>query len=484
MRYPERVQRAQWQQLIQASRHTQWGKIHDYRSLRTVADFAERIPTQTYESLQPYIQRMMQGEKDLLWHGQIRNYSKSAGTTAGRSKYLPISEQNLRRCHIRGTWDTMTLFYHNRPDGRQFELKSMLMGGSITEWPDQPKTLVGDVSAIMIKRMPGVARPFFTPDFETALLADWEIKLEKMAKTGAAENRMVMIGGVPTWTVVLFERILELTGADNMLEVWPDLQGYIHGGVSFKPYVQQFKRFFPGNQVSYQEIYNASEGYFAVQDDFSRDDMLLLLDNGIFYEFIPAEEIERGGAKAIPIWEVELGRQYALVISTNSGLWRYLPGDTLTFTSIAPYRVQVTGRTTQYVNAFGEEVIVANTDQALSQTCDLMGASVIDYTVAPVYLGNQQRGRHQWLIEFAKKPANLPAFTTQLDRALQAINSDYAAKRSKDIALEELSIQVLPPGSFKDWLRQKGKIGGQNKVPRLANHRDYVEEILGFLADH
>lgn len=481
IRHPHQAQRELWKLLIEAGRHTEWGILYDYRSVRTPEEYARRVPVQSYEDFHPYIERMMLGEKDVLWNGSVRWFSKSSGTTSTKSKYIPVSQQNLRQCHIRGTWDTMTLFYQNRPDARLFELKSMLMGGSLQPYAPYPKTMIGDVSAIMIHHMPMISRPFFTPDLETALLADWEVKLERLARAGIADPRVVMIGGVPTWTVVLMRRMLELTGKDNMLEIWPDFQGYIHGGVSFRPYREQFQQFFPSDQVSYQEIYNATEGYFSVQDDFSRDDMLLLLNNGIYFEFLPTSEWGRPEPQAIPLWEVEVGRQYAPVISTNSGLWRYLPGDTVVFTSTDPYRIRVTGRTKHFVNAFGEEVVVENTDKALAETCRLLHATVTDYTVAPIYFKGSGKGGHEWLIEFARPPADLNAFAQLLDDNLQKVNSDYEAKRHKDIALERLQLQVLPEGTFHSWLRSKGKIGGQHKVPRLANHREHIEEILDFL---
>ncbi|NRA50656.1 MAG: GH3 auxin-responsive promoter family protein, partial [Phaeodactylibacter sp.] len=365
----------------------------------------------------------------------------------------------------------------------QFECKSMIMGGSLFPFEPFPKTTYGDVSAIMIQNMPAVGRPFFTPDFKTALLHDWEVKLEKLAQIGANEPEMVMIGGVPTWTVVLFRRILELTGKHNMLEVWPKFQGYIHGGVSFTPYRKQFEAFFPSDEISYQEIYNASEGYFAAQDDFSRDDMLLLLNNGVYYEFLPMSEWHKPNPIAVPLHEVQVGKNYALVITTNAGLWRYTPGDTVTFTSTTPYRIKITGRTKQFVNAFGEEVMVENTDQALHVACQQTGAIVSEYTVAPVYFEGNSKGGHQWLVEFEKEPADESKFVRLLDLALQSANSDYEAKRSKNLALEELQLHTLPPGTFHDWMRSKGKFGGQHKVPRLANHRKYVEEILNYLGN-
>ncbi|HMO38438.1 MAG TPA: GH3 auxin-responsive promoter family protein [Saprospiraceae bacterium] len=481
MEHPHEVQLALWKQLLEATRHTEWGRRFDYRTIRNPATFAERIPVQSYDDLKPYIERMMHGEKDVLWGGQVRWFSKSSGTTSDKSKFIPVSTQNLKECHIKGSWDTMTLFYHNRPDARQFELKSMIMGGSLERFEPHPKTMIGDVSAVMMQHMPLVGRPFFLPDVKTALIADWEEKLELLAQAGAREPNVVMIGGVPTWTLVLFRRILEITGKEHILEVWPHFQVYIHGGVSFTPYRKQFESFFPSESVSYQEIYNASEGYFAVQNDFSADDMLLLLQNGIYYEFLPMEEWRREFPRAIPLWEVQPGKNYALVISTNSGLWRYTPGDTVQFTSVKPYKIRITGRTKQFVNAFGEEVIVENTDRALAETCRELDAIVSEYTVAPIYFKNQDKGGHEWLVEFTKAPTDLEHFTTLLDKNLQKVNSDYEAKRYRSMALERLRLRTLPSGTFHNWLRSKGKIGGQHKVPRLSNDREYIEEILEFI---
>jgi hypothetical protein len=480
---PEPTQLYWLNTLLQTAKHTRWGKMHDFSSIRSPEDFAKHVPIQNYESLQPFIDRMMHGERDVLWDGKVRWFSKSAGTTSGVSKFIPVSQQNLKYCHIRGTWDTMTFFYQNRMDARQFELKSMLMGGSLYSFEPHPRTSYGDISAIMIKHMPWLGRPFFTPDFDTALLDDWETKLELLAQEGSRNKDIVMIGGVPTWTVVLFRRILEITGKENMLEVWPHFQVYIHGGVSFTPHRKQFESFFPSDSVSYLEIYNASEGYFAAQDDLSGDDLLLLINNGVYYEFIPMEEWDKDSPEAVPLWEVEKGKNYALIISTNSGLWRYQPGDTVMFTSTNPYKIRITGRTKQFVNAFGEEVIVENTDQAVAQTCATTGAIVREYTVAPIYFEGNSRGGHDWLIEFEKAPPNLQKFRSLLDQNLQSINADYKAKRFKNMALQMLQLKMVPPGTFHDWMKSKGKLGGQNKVPRLANNRTYINEILQFIKE-
>ncbi len=479
MEHPHEVQDAVLKELIQSTKHTEWGRMHDFKSVKTPTDFAERVPIQDYESLKPYINRMMHGESDVLWSGKVKWFAKSSGTTSDKSKFIPVSKRNLKKCHIQGTWDTMNLFYHNYPNARQFDGKSLLMGGSLDRFDEYPNTFIGDVSAIMMDQMPYIGRPFFTPDIATAVMPQFDEKLERMAQITSKEKDMVMIGGVPTWTMVYLDRILELTGKKNMSEVWPNIQVYIHGGVSFDPYREVFTKYFPDG-IQFMEIYNATEGYFAIQNDLTTNDMLLLLDNGIYYEFMPSEEWNKENPKAIPLSEVEMGKNYAMVISTNAGLWRYVPGDTVMFTSTSPYKIKITGRTKQFVNAFGEEVMVSNTDKALAQTCQTMDAIATEYTVAPIFLSKQGKGGHEWLIEFEKTPADLKAFNKLLDENLQKINSDYEAKRYKGMALERLKMRPLPRGTFHNWLKSKGKYGGQHKVPRLANHRKYVEEIIDF----
>lgn len=482
MQFPHDAQREVWKELIMLNRHTEWGRRFGYSDMRSPESFAQRVPVQDYESLKPYIQRMMHGEQDVLWPGRVRWFSKSSGTTSDKSKFIPVPRINLRKCHIMGSRDAMALFYHRRPDAEIFAKSTMIMGGSIQGFDACPGTFYGDVSAIMISHIPFFARPRLFPDVQTALMAEWEQKLERMAEAGSKNRNVVMIAGVPTWTIVLFRRMLELTGAKTMLEIWPDFQLYAHGGVSFSPYKSQFQTFFPSEKVEYQEVYNASEGYFSVQDTPNGEDgMLLLLQNGVYYEFLPPAEWNKPEPQPIPLEAVEVGKNYALVISTNAGLWRYMPGDTVMFTCTRPYRIRVTGRTKQYVNAFGEEVMVDNTDMALAATCAATGARVTDYTVAPLFLQGNDKGGHEWLIEFDILPPDLEYFNTLLDVNLQKLNSDYEAKRYRDIALERLVLRVLPQGTFHRWLRDKGKLGGQHKVPRLANHREYVDEILGTL---
>ena len=410
MRYPHKVQSEVCSNLVKSARYTEFGQKHGFDKIRKPEDFAKQIPIGDYEDFKPYIDRMMRGEKDVLWHGRVREYAKSSGTTSSKSKFIPLPTQNLKRSHIRGSWEAMTLLYHNRPDAKIFARKNMVMGGSIERLAAYPKTQYGDVSGFLIKNIPYIARPFFAFDFETALLGEWEEKLERMAHIAINTPNIAMIGGVPTWTVVLFRRILELTGKQNMLEVWPDFQVYMHGGVSFLPYQAQFREFFPSDKVSYQEIYNASEGYFAAQDQFGEEGMLLFLNSGIYYEFLPMEEWYQAEPKAIPLSAVEIGKHYALVISTTGGLWRYTPGDTISFVSTNPYRIKVTGRTKQFVNAFGEEVMVENTDQAIALACLETDALVEEYTVAPIFFKKHGHGGHEWLIEFKKEPQDLAKF--------------------------------------------------------------------------
>ncbi len=484
MKHPFEVQNALFKNLIQSASHTEWGKKHNYKSIKTVEVFRKNVPIQDYESHKPYITRMMEGESDVLWNGKVELYSKSSGTTNDKSKFIPVSRQNFQGCHIRGSWDTMSIVYEKIPDCSVFAGKNFLMGGNRTKYKPGLNTIYGDVSALMIYDMPKVARPFFEPDFDIIFRDDWESKIQLMAEVACRKDvapMIKMVGGVPTWIIVFFRHILELSGKSNMLEVWPNFELYIHGGVSMAPYWEQFHRFLPSEKVRSVEVYNASEGYFAAQLNLDQDDMLLFLKNGVYYEFLPMEEWYKDDPQAISLEEVEIGKNYAMVISTNAGLWRYLIGDTVTFTSKFPFKIKITGRTQQFVNAFGEEVMVSNTDRAIAETCHEMNAIISEYTVAPVYIQGANKGGHEWLIEFEKEPADLEAFNTLLDQKLQKINSDYEAKRYKNMALEQLRMRPLPKGTFLNWLRSKGKYGNQNKVPRLANDRQYVDDILSFM---
>lgn len=478
---PVQAQEILFKSLITNAQNTSWGKQYDYKSIQHIATYQQRVPISTYDELAPYIQRMMRGERDVLWRGLVPAFSKSSGTTSDKSKYIPVSEENLYGCHLKGTLDTSSWWYERNPHTQWFtNAKGLVMGGSWRVWNESPRIIAGDISALMMQYMPPYAKYFQTPDLQTALLDNWEEKIEKMVKMVSREP-VTNISGVPTWTIVLLQKILDFTGKSNVLEVFPNFEVYMHGGVSFAPYREQFKTFFPSDTVQYREIYNASEGFFAAQVEPHDDSMLLYLTNGVFFEFIPLAELDQPNPRALTVADVELNQQYAMVISTNAGLWRYLIGDTVKFTSLYPHKIQITGRTKHFINAFGEEVMVENTDRALAQTCQQFNARVRDYTVAPIYLTASAKGGHQWLIEFEHEPLSLETFANQLDINLQQLNSDYEAKRSHNIALQCLTVQALPQGTFHGWLKSKGKLGGQNKVPRLANHRQYVEEILQFL---
>jgi hypothetical protein len=476
------TQKMVFQELIQDARKTVWGRMHNFEKIKKYEDFRSAVPLQDYDSLKPFILRMMEGESNVLWHGKIRWFAKSSGTTSDRSKFIPVSKENLQQCHLKGGRDAVALFYKDSPNSKIMQHYSMIMGGSLEAFSKNPKTMVGDVSAIMVNHLPAIGQPFFVPDIPTALLADWDEKMDKFVEVAINNPNVVMIAGVPTWTIVLFRKILEATGKQHMLQVWPNFEVYFHGGVSFLPYKEQFQQFFPDGDIQYREVYNASEGYFAIQDVKNSDDMLLLLSNGVFYEFIPFSGGNERPDKTLTLSDVVIGVNYTLVISTNAGLWRYVIGDTIMFTSIHPYRIKVTGRTKQFINAFGEEVIVENSDRAIEMTCKQSGAIIREYTVAPLYFGTESKGRHQWFVEFEKLPDDIFQFTDLLDHHLRLINSDYDAKRFNELALKPLMIEVLPRGTFESWMKYRGKLGGQNKVPRLANHRAYVEDLAQFIS--
>lgn len=477
-KYPIEVQRRVFQQIIKQAQPTEIGKKYDFKSIKSPQTFAERVPVGDYETHKADINRMMHGEKDVLWRGKIEWFAKSSGTTNDKSKFLPVSPEGLSECYIQGPKDSMTTFYMAFPDATVFDGKGLIMGGAYQRFEPYPQSKFGDVSSIMIDHIPMLPKTlFYTPSMEIALMPEWEAKINKMAEYIIHDN-VTNIGGVPTWTIVLFRKMLEITGKNNILEIWPNLQVYFHGGVSFEPYKAQFQQFLPSEQVKYFEVYNASEGYFAVQNEADADDMLLLIDSGIYYEFLPIEEWEKEKPTAIPLQEVKLNVNYALVITTNNGLWRYNVGDTILFTSLAPYKIKVTGRTSQHINVFGEEVMVANTDLALAMTCEQTNALVKEYTVAPVFFDEKEKAGHEWLIEFEKMPVSIENFEQLLDKNLQTINSDYEAKRYKNMALKPLIVHVAAEDTFYNWLKMKGKIGGQSKIPRLANHRKYFEEML------
>lgn len=465
---------------LQKARNTEVGKEFGFSSIRNYKDFTSQIPIRNYDAIRDQILRMMEGETNVLWPGLVTWFAKSSGTTADKSKFIPVTTEHLNHTHNRAGWYSLALLYNRNPDVRVFADKNLVLTGSISRTP-HPDIRYADVSAIMLHHMPWIGRPFFTPRPKISLMPEWEKKIEIMANVCSKQD-VGVFAGVPTWTLVLMRRILEITGAKNMLDVWPHASVYMHGGVGFGPYEEQFRKVFPSDQFSYHEIYNASEGYFASQDTNDRKEGLLLFpDNGIYYEFIPEENWQHHNPEAIPLKDVETGRQYAMVITTNGGLWRYKIGDTVSFTSTNPYRLCVTGRTRQYINTFGEEVMVDNTDRAIEITSKSMNASVSDYTVAPVHMTIEGKGGHHWLIEFDHVPADLELFAEKLDRNLQNLNGDYEAKRYQSLALDRLKLTALPKGTFNKWLQKKGKMGSQAKIPRLSNDRIILEEVLGLL---
>ncbi len=482
MQYPLQVQQQVFQNLLSAAQYTEFGKQYGFSKIYKIDEFKQRVPVHTYETMKPYIQRVMEGEQNVIWNTPIKWFAKSSGTTADKSKFIPVSVESLDECHYRAGRDVFSLYYNNFPDADVLTGKSLVIGGShqVNKLSPDSDSYYGDLSAVMLQNMPFYGNLLRTPDLSIALMDEWEEKIERMAQAVIHEN-VTSIAGVPTWTIVLIKRIFELTGTDNLADVWPNLEVYMHGGVSFTPYREQFKKLIRKPDMNYLESYNASEGFFAAQDVIGEEGLLLFLQHGIFYEFMPMEELGKEFPRTLQLHEVELGRNYALIISTNGGLWRYLLGDTVQFVSLAPYRIRVSGRTKSFINAFGEELIVDNSDKAIAEACAATGAVVNDYTAAPIYFSEGEAGGHEWLVEFEQQPSSIDAFVDVLDRALKTINSDYEAKRHKDMALRRPTLHSLQPGTFTEWLKSKGKLGGQHKVPRLNNERNVLEEILRFI---
>ncbi len=477
IKYPHDVQEEWFQNLINSAESTEWGKKYDYKSITNINEYRQRVPLQDYDTLKPYIERMLKGEQNILWPSEIKWFAKSSGTTSDRSKFIPVSEEALEECHYKGGKDMLALYVNNRPETKIFSGKGLVLGGSHQINQLSGDSFYGDLSAVLIKNLPVWAEFLRTPDMSIALMDNYEEKIEKMAQITKDVN-VTNISGVPTWTIILAKRILEVTGKSNLLEVWPNLELYVHGAVNFKPYQEQFKKLIPEKEMYYLETYNASEGFFGIQDQANSDEMLLMLDYGIFYEFLPMENFGKEDAETLLLHEVELHKNYAIIISTNAGLWRYMIGDTVKFTSLTPYRIHITGRTKHFINAFGEEIIIDNAEQALTKACQETNAIIRDYTACPIYFKDDNVGAHEWIIEFEQVPNEFKRFSTIVDNTLREVNSDYDAKRFKDMALKKPTIHHAPDGTFYNWMKQRGKLGGQNKVPRLANDRQYVDEIL------
>lgn len=473
---PVDAQRQVLQELVTSAQYTGFGKKYNFSKLFTVRSFKQTVPIHEYDDLKPYIQRIMEGEQNVLWNTPIYWFAKSSGTTSDKSKFIPLSKESLQDNHYKAAKDVVTLYYRFNPDSEMLTGKALLIGGSHAISKMNNEVQFGDLSAVLLQNSPFWINWIRTPELKIALMDEWESKIDKLAESTIKKN-VTSISGVPTWTLVLFKKILEITGKKTISEVWPSLELYMHGGVSFTPYKEQFKKFI-GKDIHYLDIFNASEGFFAAQDIPGEEGMLLFADHGIFMEFMPVNEYGKSDPQTIGLKDVETGKNYALVISTNGGLWRYLLGDTIQFTTLKPFRIKVTGRLKHYINAFGEELIINNTDNAIAVACEKTNAVVNDYTAAPVYFSDHSNGAHEWLIEFEKEPVNPDQFVVELDAALKNFNSDYEAKRYKDIALRLPIVHILKKGTFTEWLRSKGKLGGQNKVPRLSNERKYLEEIM------
>ena len=473
----ETLQRNVLTRLLGKAVHTEWGTAHGYRKDLSYEDFARQTPLSTYEELKGFIDRMRHGEADVLWPGRVKWYAKSSGTTNDKSKFIPVSKDGLHDTHYAGGTDAVVWYLRNNPKSRLFDGKALILGGSHAPNYNLPGSLVGDLSAILIENINPLVNLVRVPKKATALLSDFEIKRDRIAREAMKQN-VTNLSGVPSWMLSVLNRVMELSGKQYLNEVWPNLEVFFHGGVAFTPYRQQYHRLITSPGMHYMETYNASEGFFGLQDNPADPAMSLMIDYGVFYEFIPMDEFDKPEPTVVPLWGVETGRNYAMVISTSSGLWRYILGDMIRFTQKNPYKFVITGRTKSFINAFGEELIVDNAEKGLAEACRQTGAEVLEYTAAPVFMDANGKCRHQWVVEFSREPNDVAAFARILDESLQTINSDYEAKRYKDITLQQLELIKARPGVFNDWLKQKGKLGGQHKVPRLCNNRDIIEQVL------
>lgn len=474
---PEALQEAVLRHLLERGSNTEYGRNHLLSPKNSYEEFAKNVPINTYEELKRDIDRMRHGEADVLWPGQVQWYAKSSGTTNDKSKFIPVSAEGLHDIHYQGGKDVVTFYLRNNPNSRLFDGKSLILGGSHSPNYNVDGSLVGDLSAILIENINPLVNLMRVPRKRTALLSDFEVKRDRIAQECLHKN-ITNISGVPSWMLSVLVRVMELSGKKYLEEVWPNLEVFFHGGIAFTPYRSQYEQLITSSKMHYMETYNASEGFFGIQDDPTDRSMLLMLDYGVFYEFIPLEEVGRPDATVVPLEGVEIGRNYAMVITTSCGLWRYMIGDTVEFTSKRPYKFIITGRTKYFINAFGEELIMDNAEKGLAYACEKTGAQVLEYTAAPVYMDKNAKCRHQWLIEFSKDPDNLERFAQALDEKLQELNSDYEAKRSHNVTLQHLEVVKAKEGLFNDWLKQKGRLGGQHKVPRLSNSRKNMDELL------
>ena len=476
LKYPNEVQNELLLDLIDEARDTEIGRQYDFNSIESYEEFANRVPILAYEEYESLIERSRRGENNIFWPGPIKWFAKSSGTTNSKSKFIPVSTDSLEDCHYAAGKDLLCLYLNNNENSQLFTGKSLRLGGS-KELYEENGTVFGDLSAILIDNMPFWAEYSSTPSNKVSLMSDWEHKMQAIVNETINEN-VTSLAGVPSWMLVLLNNVLETTHKKNLFDIWPNLEAYFHGGVSFVPYIDQYKAILPRKNFRYYEIYNASEGFFAIQDQNNSSELLLMLDYGIFYEFIPMDTYGTKREKVIRLSDVELGKNYAVIITTNAGLWRYKIGDTVRFTSLNPYRIKVSGRTKHHINVFGEELIIENAEDALKEVCKKTNAEVVDYTAAPIFMKGKEKGAHEWIIEFKKQPENFNDFKVLFDSSLKSLNSDYEAKRFNNITLNEPTVHIARKSLFYDWLKQNNKLGGQHKVPRLSNTRDYLEELL------
>ncbi len=482
-KYPFDVQKETLMELVHRSVDTDWGKKHNYAEIESYDDFNKNAPLTDYEVMKPYVERMLKNEQNLMWNTDIKWFAKSSGTTSARSKFIPVSKESLEDCHYKAGKDLLSIYYNAFPDSKVYKGKNLVLGGSAEINYLNSNSYFGDLSAIILENLPWWAEIKRTPAKEIALMSKWEEKIEKLANSTVKQDITLLVG-VPSWTLVLCNRVLEITGKSNLREVWPNLELFMHGGVNFEPYRAQFKKLIPFDDMHYVETYNASEGFFGIQDDLSKKELLLMLDYGIFFEFIPMDAFDGIHSKqVIRLQDVEIGVNYALVISTNGGLWRYIIGDTIRFTSSDPFRFKITGRTKSFINAFGEELVVENAEQGIRKACEATGAQISDYSAAPLYMEDKKGGGHEWLIEFNQQPDDLEHFITVLDDELKAANSDYEAKRTGNLSLQRPVVRVAQKGLFESWLKANEKLGGQHKIPRLSNNRKLMDDFLTFLTE-
>lgn len=475
IKYPHEVQEELLHNLLSKAHQTEIGIRYGFESIKNYDDFKNQIPLSNYESIESQIKRCRQGTQNIFWPTPIKWFAKSSGTTNSKSKFIPVSAEALEDCHYKAGKDMLSLYFNNNEDSQLLTGKCLRLGGS-SELYNNNNSYFGDLSAIIIQNLPFWAELSSTPSNKTSLMAEWETKMKAIVEESIPE-KVTSLAGIPSWMMVLLQSVLEETGQQTITDIWPNAEVYFHGGVSFKPYRELYNKLFPKNGFQFYEIYNASEGFFGIQDRNNSDELLLMLDYGIFYEFIPFQPNSRD-EKIIPLSEVEIGINYALIITTNAGLWRYQIGDTIRFSCLSPYRIKVTGRTKHHINAFGEELIIDNAEKALAKVCASTQSIISNYTAAPIFMKKSTKGAHEWIIEFEKAPVNLDEFSTMLDLAIQNENSDYEAKRYKNMTLQNLQIHKARKNLFYDWLRKKKKLGGQNKVPRLSNSRKLIEELL------